>query len=405
MAIIIKPLTDTEIRKATPEKSPLRDGEGLFLDISQYSKKWRLDYKRPFTKKRTSITLGNYPTMSLKEAREKKAELRALLAQDIDPKEYRDRKKREYFERLEGTFYKVALEWKKFKAKQVMPQTLAEDWQRLENHIFPTLRNAPISQINAKMLVDTLQKVYRKGHTSVIEKSLRTIENIMDYAENRGLIEMHNCHKAKKAFVYKPAENNPTIADSELPKFILAILTAPLKPQTKHLIFWQLLTAVRPAEAVSVEWSEIDWANRCWRIPAEKMKGRRNKKRPHNVPLSTQAIALLERMRAFSGRQPFVFPHFKFADRSMSSETVNMAIKRNGYDGKMTSHGFRALISTHLNAQGFHEDVIETVLAHEIRGKTRRVYNRHDYFNERIPVMQYWGDFIEQNGLNWEMMS
>lgn len=225
MAIIIKPLTATDVKNATPEKSPLRDGEGLFLDITSHSKKWRLDYKRPITKKRTSITLGDYPTLSLKEAREKRAELRALLAQGIDPREHRQRKQREMFERMEGTFYKVACEWKGIKANQVMPQTLQEDWKRLENHIFPTLRNQPISQINARILVDTLQKVYKKGHTSVIEKTLRTVESIMDYAENCGRIEMHNCHKAKKAFVYKPAEHNPTISSKELPKFILTMLT------------------------------------------------------------------------------------------------------------------------------------------------------------------------------------
>lgn len=287
-----------------------------------------------------------------RSTREKRAELRALLAQGIDPREHQQRKQRELFERMEGTFYKVACEWKGIKANQVMPQTLQEDWQRLENHIFPTLRNQPISEINSKILVDTLQKVYQKGHTSVIEKTLRTVESIMDYAENRGLIEMHNCHKAKKAFVYKPAENNPTISTKELSKFIFTMLTANLKPQTKHLIFWNLLTGVRPAEAVAVEWSEIDWQNRLWHIPAEKMKGRRYKKRPHTVPLSPQAITLLKRMQAHTGRTRFVFPHYRKANETMSSETANMAIKRNGYKDIMTSHGFRALISTHLNAQG-----------------------------------------------------
>lgn len=403
MAIIIRPLTATEIKNATPEKSPLRDGEGLFLEITSHSKKWRLDYRRPITKKRTSITLGSYPLMSLKEAREKKQEYRALLAKGIDPKEERERQKREQFERIEGTFYKVALEWKKLKAKQVTQKTLNEDWQRLENHIFPKLKAVPIGKINSKILVDTLQRVYQKGHTSVIEKSLRSIEGIMDYAENRGLIEMHNCHKAKKAFVFKPAVNNPTISDDQLPKLIYQILTANIKPQTKHLIFWHLLTGVRPAEAVSVEWKEIDWQNCLWHIPAEKMKGRRHKKRPHTVPLCSQAMLLLRRMLAFSGRTAFVFPHYRRANQPMHSETANATLKRIGYKDKQTSHGFRALISTHLNAQGFDADVIEAVLAHEVHGKVRRVYNRYDYLKERIPVMQYWGDFLEKCGLNWEI--
>lgn len=401
MAIIIKPLTATEIKNATPQNSPLRDGEGLILEITHCSKKWRLEYRHPITKKRTSITLGDYPTYSLKEAREWRAECKALLAQDIDPKYSRYQRKRAVLQKLEGTFYKMTLKWKKFKAPQVTKQTMFEDWRRLEKHIFPSIQNQPISQINAKLLVDILQPVYKKGHTSVIEKTLRTIEGIMDYAENSGVIEMHNCHKAKKAFHYKPAENNPTIADHELPQFIRKMQAATMKRQTLYLIFWNLLTGVRPAEAVAVEWHEIDWQNNLWHIPKEKMKGRRYKRRAHTVPLSPQALDILQQMKAFSGRHHFVFPHSRRANEPMSSETVNMAMKRNGYKDRFTAHGMRAFISTHLNAKGYPEDIVEAVLAHDVRGKVRKVYNRHDYLAERIEVMNYWGNFIEQAGLTW----
>lgn len=401
MAIIIKPLTATEIKNATPEISPLRDGEGLILEITNRSKKWRLEYRRPITKKRTSITLGSYPTYSLKEAREWRAECKALLAQDIDPQLSRDQRRRDIEQRLEGTFYKAAVKWKKFKQPQITQETMAEDWKRLENHIFPHIRNLPLSQINAKLLVDILQPVYQKGHTSVIEKVLRTINGIMDHAENTGLIEMHNCHKAKKAFYFTPAKNNPTIADHELPQFIRRMQAASMHRQTLYLIFWNLLTGVRPAEAVAVEWHEIDWENRLWHIPKEKMKGRRYKKRAHTVPLSPQALSILRQIKAFTGRNRFVFPHSRRANEPMSSETVNMAMKRNGYKGRFTAHGMRALISTHLNAKGYPEDVVEAVLAHDVRGKVRKVYNRHDYLAERVEVMNYWGNFIEESGLKW----
>lgn len=275
MAIIIKPLSNLDIKNA--QNGRLRDGEGLVLDITPNSKTWRLIYDKPITKKRTSITLGHYPTMSIKQAREKRAEYKQLLIEKIDPKEYLLGIQQRISDNIERTFYNAALKWKAFKTAQVTEKTMVQDWRRLENHIFPTLANLPLERINSKLLVDTLQKVYRKGQTSVIEKVLRTVEGIMDHAENTGLIEMHNCHKAKKAFHYTPAENNPTISDDELPRFIYRMQTANIKPQTRHLIFWNLLTGVRPAEAVSAEWTEIDWENKLWHIPKEKMKGSRYK--------------------------------------------------------------------------------------------------------------------------------
>lgn len=397
MAIIIKPLSNLDIKNA--QNGRLRDGEGLVLDITPNSKTWRLIYDKPITKKRTSITLGHYPTMSIKQAREKRAEYKQLLIEKIDPKEYLLGIQQRISDNIERTFYNAALKWKTFKTTQVTEKTMVQDWRRLENHIFPALANLPLERINSKLLVDTLQKVYRKGQTSVIEKVLRTVEGIMDHAENTGLIEMHNCHKAKKAFHYTPAENNPTISDDELPRFIYRMQTANIKPQTRHLIFWNLLTGVRPAEAVSAEWTEIDWENKLWHIPKEKMKGSRYKKRDHIVPLSPQAINILQQMRAFSRRSNYVFPHFKGGGRPMCSETVNRAMKSNGYKGIFTSHGMRALISTHLNSQGFDPDAIEAVLAHTVKGnRVRKVYNRHNYLPERVPIMDYWGNFIEKCG-------
>ncbi|MDO4698187.1 MAG: tyrosine-type recombinase/integrase [Pasteurellaceae bacterium] len=400
MAIIIKPLTNIDIKNAKIGR--LRDGEGLILDITPYSKNWRLIYYHPITKRRTSLTFGSYPTLSLKQARERRAEYKQLLREGIDPKEHLLKIQRNIEQNIEKQFYNVALKWKAFKAKKVTEKTMDEDWRRLENHIFPTLANLSVDKINAKILVDTLQKVYKKGQTSVIEKVLRSVEGIMDYAENTGLIEIHNCHKAKKAFHYKPAENNPTISDEELPAFIYRMQTAKLKPQTRYLLFWNLLTGVRPSEAVSVEWSEIDWENRLWHIPKEKMKGSRFKKREHTVPLSPQAITILHKMRDFPRRSNYVFPHYLGGGRPMCSETVNRVMKANGYKGIFTSHGMRALISTHLNSQGFDPDAIEAVLAHTVKGnRVRKVYNRHNYLQERIPIMDYWGNFIEECGLKW----
>ena len=171
MAKIIKPLTATEVKNARPEDSPLRDGGGLILEISPASKRWRFDYRKPFSGKRTDIRIGTYPAVSLVEARAKRDEFKALLAQNIDPREHLKRLEFEKLSETLNTFGKVAERWRdNFKAKQVEDNTMFEDWRRLENHIFPKLADAPLSSINFRLLVEVLQPVAKRGHSSVIEK-------------------------------------------------------------------------------------------------------------------------------------------------------------------------------------------------------------------------------------------
>ena len=402
MAKIIKPLTATEVKNARPEDSPLRDGGGLILEISPASKRWRFDYRKPFSGKRTDIRLGVYPAMSLMEARAKRDEFKALLAQNIDPREHLKRLELEKLNEELNTFRKVAERWRdNFKARQVENNTMFEDWRRLENHIFPKLANAPLSTINARLLVEVLQPVAKRGHSSVIEKTLRTVVSVMDYAENSGLIEIHNCHKARKSFHIEEAQHNPTIPPEELPRLITDIYqwlkTEKIMAKTYYLFGWSLLTAVRPAEAVSVEWSEIDWDNSVWHIPAEKMKGRMNKKSPHSVPLSKQAIEILENMKEIGGHK-FVFSSYANPQKPMSSETINRILSRNGYKDILTAHGLRSIVRTYLAKQKIERNTAEAVLSHKIKDRLERTYNRSDYFEERIPVMQMWADYVSECG-------
>lgn len=402
MAKIIKPLTATEVKNARPEDSPLRDGGGLILEISPASKRWRFDYRKPFSGKRTDIRIGIYPTLSLAEARAKRDEFKALLAQNIDPREYLKRLELEKLSEELNSFGKVAERWRdNFKAKQVEDVTMFEDWRRLENHIFPKLADVPLSSINARLLVEVLQPVAKRGHSSVIEKTLRTVVSIMDYAENSGLIEIHNCHKARKSFHIEEAQNNPTIPPEELPRLVADIKQwleeGKIQAKTYYLLGWSLLTGVRPAEAVSVEWSEIDWENAIWHIPAEKMKGRMNKKMPHSVPLSRQALEILQNMREISGRT-FIFNSYANPQNPMSSETVNRVLNRNGYKDILTAHGIRSIVRTYLAKQNVERNTAEAVLSHKIKDRLERTYNRSDYFEERIPVMQMWADYVSNCG-------
>ena len=402
MAKIIKPLTATEVKNARPEDSPLRDGGGLILEISPASKRWRFDYRKPFSGKRTDIRIGTYPAVSLVEARAKRDEFKALLAQNIDPREHLKRLEFEKLSETLNTFGKVAERWRdNFKAKQVEDNTMFEDWRRLENHIFPKLADAPLSSINSRLLVEVLQPVAKRGHSSVIEKTLRTVVSIMDYAENSGLIEIHNCHKARKSFHIEEAQNNPTIPPEELPRLVADMKQwleeGKIQAKTYYLLGWSLLTGVRPAEAVSVEWCEIDWENATWHIPAEKMKGRMNKKMSHSVPLSRQALEILQNMREIGGRT-FIFNSYANPKNPMSSETVNRVLNRNGYKDILTAHGLRSIVRTYLAKQNVERNTAEAVLSHKIKDRLERTYNRSDYFEERIPVMQMWADYVSACG-------
>lgn len=399
MARIIKPLVIQQIKNA--KTGILRDGDGLFLKVTDHSKVWRFAYIKPFAKKRTDIKLGTYPEMSLLEARQKRSEYKMLLAQNIDPLEHQQQQTLLLQEEKENSFKNVAIKWRQnLKSKVVMEKTMNEDWRRLENHIFPLLGDIPISQINSRILIKTLQPLYQKGFSNALEKTLRIVVEIMDYAENTGLIDIHNCQKARKSFHFTAAKNNPTILPNQVPKLIEDIFYAKILTKTKLLIFWSLLTAVRPAEVVSVEWHEIDWENCLWHIPKEKMKGRRNEKKEHTVPLCKQAIWVLEEMKKWNGTYPFVFAHSLRPDKEpMSSETVNNALKRNGYYGILTSHGIRSIIRTYLADIGIERNTAEKVLAHKIDDQLEATYNRHDYLKQRIPVMQQWGDYLEQCGL------
>lgn len=401
MAKIIKPLVVQQIKNAN--RGILRDGDGLFLRITDNSKIWRFSYLKPFTKKRTDIKLGTFPEMSLQEARQCRAEYRALLAQNIDPFQHQQQKEQQMLNEMSQSFKHIALLWQEaFKSKTITPKTMHEHWRRLENHIFPTLATVPVAKINARLLVDTVKPLYERGHSNALEKTLRVVVEIMDYAENTGLIDLHNCHKAQKSFYFRPATHNPTITPNQVPKLIDDIFHSHTKPKTKLLIFWSLLTAVRPAEAVSVEWSEIDWEQRLWRIPKEKMKGRKNEKRSHTVPLSTPAIWVLESAKKYSGQSKYVFSHFQYPTKPMSSETVNAALKRNGYYKILTAHGIRSIVRTYLADIGIEKNTAEKVLAHKIDDDLEATYNRHDYLKQRIPVMEQWADYLKTCGLTQE---
>lgn len=399
MSRIISPLTNTQVEKAKSKDKDysLSDGKGLYLSVTtKNSKLWRFNYNKPFTKKRTEISLGKYPEISLAQARKIREEYLELLAQDIDPKIYRQNIVDEEISKRENTFEAVANKWREKKSLEVQPKTMEKNWARLENHLFSKIGNVAVSEITPKMVIKAVEPLKERGVGDTLHRVIRLLNEVLNFAVNMGLIEFNKCVNVSANFSTHMAENNPTIRPELLSEFLSDLDDSNSSIQVKILIKWQLLTMVRPKEAVSAEWQEIDFAKKTWTIPAPKMKGG---KRSHTVPLSRQAITLLEKIKSITGYKRFVFQSGTNPNKSMSSQTVNRAIKLlvgGKYKDRLTAHGLRSIASTYLNEQLINYDVIEACLSHIIADQTRKAYNRSDYFEQRIDVMQQWGDYVEQ---------
>lgn len=401
MARVTKPLTNTEVDKAKPKEKDysLMDGQGLFLRVkSNGSKSWLFNYYRPLTEppKRTNLGIGAYPEISLAQARAKRDEYRALLAQNIDPQIHQKEQKIADLQTRSSTFYKVAENWRVKRQNDVEPLTMEKNWQRLEKYLFQKLGHHPINAITPYLLVETLKPLNAAGKSDTLHRLIRLANQILNYAVNTGLLQFNYCEKVGEAFSKKPKQNNPAIRPEELPEFLNTLHNSNRDLVTKILIQWELLTMVRPAEAVSVEWCEIDWFEKLWTIPADKMKKTKKGANSHTVPLSTQAIAILEKMKAISGNSRFVFPHYSKPNQPMNKETANKAINSMGYAGRQTAHGLRAVARTWLAENGVGYEVAEACLAHAVGSEVSQVYNRSTYLEQRKPVMQAWGDYVEQ---------
>lgn len=393
----IPPLNNTKIDKAKPKSNQysLSDGNGLFLRIMPSGNKiWLFNYVKPSDQKRTNLKIGIYPEFSLAQARSKREEYRALLAQGIDPQEKIKVDEQTINNRLENVFFTVAQKWKEKKAAEIEPLTLKKNWRRLEIYVFPHLADIPVSEIIPSLVIQKLEPLNQQGKGDTLKRTIRLINEILNYAVNYGLIPFNPCTNVNAVFNFGKNEHNPTIRPEELPTLLSKIQNSKLTLFTRCLIKFQLLTLTRPIEASSAEWSEIDFKKKVWTIPAEKMKTRKT----HIVPLSTQTLNVLNVIKEFTGNDKYIFQSPRTIDKPMNSQTVNKALIDIGYKNKLTGHGLRAIGSTYLNEYEpmISPDIIEACLSHGIKDQVRRAYNRSDYLEQRKPIMQLWGDFVEK---------
>ncbi|MCS5593686.1 MAG: integrase domain-containing protein [Porticoccaceae bacterium] len=398
MPKVTKPLTNTEINNARGKAKEynLADGRGLALRVRPSGDKyWIFNYQRPISKVRANISLGIFPSVSLADARGRRAEYRELLTQNIDPKTQREQQSSLAADAAFNTLERVAKDWLSVKKSKVSDDHGDDIWRSLQLHIFPYIGKQPISSISAPMVIGALKPVEARGSFETVKRLCQRLNEIMVFAVNTGLIEGANpISGIKDAFIAPTKKHLPTLLPHQLNDLVRRIYGASIRLTTRNLLLWQLHTMVRPSEAAGTSWDEIDLEGRLWRIPPSRMK----KKRQHVVPLSPEMIVILIEMQTISGRSRFVFPSEVKAQESMNAQSANMALKRMGYEGQLVSHGMRSLASTILNEHGFEPDIIESALAHTDKNNVRAAYNRAEYVERRRDMMDWWSKRVSQSG-------
>ncbi|EOK5710301.1 integrase domain-containing protein [Vibrio parahaemolyticus] len=389
----VVPLTDKKVKSLKPagKETIASDGKGLQLRIMPNgTKSWRFVYKSPATGKRSNMTLGKYPELSIANARKLAEGHRELVALDIDPKHHKKEEKEKTEAIHQHTLFNVSQQWMEQK-KSVVTEDYAKDiWRSFELHVFPSLSSEPISMITAQSVIKTLKVVEAKGSLETVKRLSQRLNEVMIYAMYTGLIEANPISNILAAFKKPQKQHMKALEPQELPEFMSTLAEASIKRSTRCLIKFQLHTMTRPNEAAGAKWSEFDLDNRVWTIPAERMK----KRKEHRVPLTEEVIHLLSIMDSMKVNSEYVFPSIKDPKKPMHSQTANMAIKRMGFGGRLVSHGLRSIASSTLNEAGHDYILIEASLAHLIGSNTHRAYSRTDYLERRRELMEWWSKHI-----------
>jgi integrase len=390
-------LTDTRVRNAKPKAKAykLSDGGGMYLLVMPDGRRyWRLDYR--FAGKRRTLALGVYPTVTLSNARTRREDARASLAQDIDPSAVKKATRRAAKLASENTFEAVAREWIANQRNRLAPKYWALLLARLEADIFPEIGSRPICGIDAPELLETLRKVEKRGVSETARRLRQICGQVFRYAIVTGRAK-YDPSAALRGALGSPGRprGHRAMAIGEVPNFLNALEAYDGEPRTRLALRLMVLTFARTAELRGAQWSEFENLEGdvpSWRIPAERMK----MKREHIVPLASQAVAVLRELRALpsSGASPFLFAS-PSREGFMSNNTMLYALYRMGYHGRATVHGFRAMASTALNEMGFRPDVIERQLAHQEENAVRAAYNRAEYLIERRAMMNQWADYLD----------
>lgn len=386
-------LTDVTIRQAKPREKPYKipDERGLYLEVSPSGGKW-WRFRYSFEGKDKRISLGTYPDVGLKKARERRDECRTMVADKIDPSEHRKAKKATKIENAANSFEVVAREWFIKFSSQWSESHGSKIIRRLERDVFPWIGNNPIADINAPMLLTVVSRIESRGAIETAHRALSNCGQVFRYAVATGRAVRDPSQDLRGALT--PVKETHFAAVIE-PKDVARLLRALDDYEGTLIVKCALrlapLVFVRPGELRKAEWQHIDFDTAEWRYNVTKTDT------AHVVPLSQQALNILKELHPQTGRDKYVFPSARDKNRPMSDNAILAAMRRMGIDKEeMTTHGFRAMARTILDeVLQFRPDIIEHQLAHAVRDPNGRAYNRTAHLPERKKMMQAWADYLD----------
>jgi integrase len=383
-----------QCRNARPGQrlKKLSDGGGLQLWIQPTgSRQWRLAYR--FGGKQRLLALGPYPLLPLADARQRRDEAKRLLSDGIDPSEAKKQAKRAQAESRD-TFRSIAEEYVSKRTLEGRSQATLTKLEWLLSFAYPKLGSRPIRGIAAPEVLEVLQKVEARGRYETARRLRSTIGSVFRYAMATARADSDPTIALQGALIVPRVSSHAAITEpNALGGLMRAIDAYDGQPSTRLALKLLALLFTRPGELRLAEWPEFNIQKRVWTIPASRTKMRR----PHRVPLSSQSMCILEELSELSDGGDLLFPSVRASTRPISDNTLNAALRRLGYAGdEMTAHGFRATASSLLNESGkWHPDAIERQLAHVESDDVRRAYARAEFWDERVRMMQWWADYLD----------
>jgi integrase len=401
MAKATNKLTDTAIKQAAPTATnyKLVDGGGLYVLVkTNGSKLFQYDYR--FAGKRKTLSIGIYPAVSLKKARDKLKDAKENLANNIDPSQAKQLERAKAVEGAGNTFEVIARDWwhhtkgkwKAGHAERVLGRLVAD--------VFPAIGRTPITELKPPHIKAIIRKIEKRDALDVAKRVLQDIRRVFSYGVELGYLEVNPARELSS--MTRQTKHRDALPPEELPMFLRDLGTygdrTRARPLTQLAIEFLLLTFVRSGDLREARWDEFDLEEKLWRIPAHRMK----MKTDHIVPLAKQTIELLGIIREVTGDCPLLFPSEWRRTNFMSENTMRRAIFRLGYDGntqgksKCVPHGLRTTACSILNEQGFNPDAIERQMSHQERNGVRAAYTHHaQYKNDRVVMMQWWADHLD----------
>lgn len=406
MPKLAKPLTDIQIKNAKPKAKiwTLADGNGLYLEIHPSSKKvWRMSYRRPGSKKNNRLTFGDLKLVSLADARKKCLEARKLILSDIDPALDRDEKKQIKATTSANTFEVVARAWHTNKLDTWQERTAKNVLHRLEKDVFPIIGKLPISEIKAPAVLEMLRKIELRGAIDMAKRQNQVCGQIFDFAIAEGKTESNPARSLRGALKPKAKGHHAAITPEDLPDFLAALkkIEGRMYLVTRVMFRLMMLTFVRTSELTTTEWSEIDLKNEKWIIPWQRMKMGKKKINPrkmdHHVFLPRQGWALLLELHEITGNNKYVFPNLRDHEKPATNWGILEALKRMGYEGKMTGHGFRSLAMGVIKERlSYRHEVVDRQLSHASGDAYGEAYDRAQFLDERKVMMQQYANYLDK---------